>query len=629
MANYSTPGVYVNESLLNSRAVSYPSGPTAMFVGRTERGPSTPTYIKNWADYRRLYGSLNNAYDTSYSVYHFFTNGGRGCYVSRVLGSGTPVKADVAPATGHDIQGVPFFPYAALSASLTATPSSLEIAAVTTDGITTYAATVTTSAAHDFLVGDRVDLASLTTDTENGTHTITAISESTEGGGYDQFTYTSSVATAALSATSQTGTPTATVTAAHRSRVLFDVEAVSEGSWGNSLSVVVSSGAVDPSSDNFGTFSLVVKLNDVEVERWNELAVEESNSRYVQTVVNTYSDYIRVDSVNPSNAAPSQDSNYYTASLGFSGGVDGDEPTSTEYVAALNKMDTLTGVFLLNAVPYVNSSGYTVGNDQSTTQAFLNKAEARGDSFVIVDPSKGMENISQINTVANYASASNGNYGAHYSPTLLMVDPAKTGPGAVRDTYPGGAIAGLMVRTEAQHTVAKAPAGYSADIRGALGVALSLTDSQVGDLYSGVATPPVNTFKVVPGGGIVVYGARTLTKSGADRFVPVRRTINHLKYELSERTKFAVFQPNDNRLWSQIKGTVSSFLSGFYAEGGLKGRTSSQAYYVTCDETNNTVSTIDQGIVNVEVGIALLYPAEFIVLNISQWTGGANTVDTL
>jgi hypothetical protein len=70
-------------------------------------------------------------------------------------------------------------------------------------------------------------------------------------------------------------------------------------------------------------------------------------------------------------------------------------------------------------------------------------------------------------------------------------------------------------------------------------------------------------------------------------------------------------------------------LSGFYAEGGLKGRTSSQAYYVTCDETNNTVSTIDQGIVNVEVGIALLYPAEFIVLNISQWTGGANTVDTL
>lgn len=620
MANYRTPGVYVNENLLNSRAVSYPSGPTALFVGQVERGPSTPTYVANWADYRRLFGNLNNAYDVSYAVYHFFANGGRGCYVSRVLGSGTPVKADVDEAQGHDIQGVPFYPYDVPQSNVTASPSSITIAG--DDGSPeVFTATVTTSAAHEFLVGDRVVLADLTTSSENGTHTITAVTATT-------FSYVSS-ATADLPATTQTA-GTATVSASHRSRVLFDVDAISEGAWGNGLSVQVSSGAVPASATSFGTFSVVVKLDGVEVERWNELYVEESQSRYVKTVINTYSDYIRIDSVNSSGATPTENvSEFFTASLSFSGGDNGSEPASTEYVTALNKIDTLQGVFLINAVPYVNSQGVSIGNDSSTTVAFINKAEARGDAFVIVDPNKGMESISEINDVANLAATSNGNYGAHYTPSLLMVDPAKTGPGAVRDTYPGGAIAGLMVRTEAQHTVAKAPAGYSADIRGALGVAVALTDTQVGDLYTGTNTPTTNTFKVVPGGGIVVYGARTLNKAGADRFVPVRRTLNHLKYELTERTKFAVFEPNDARLWSQIKGTVSSFLSGFYAEGGLKGRTSSQAYYVTCDETNNTVTSIDQGIVNIEVGIALLYPAEFIVLNISQWTGGANTVDTL
>ena len=126
MANYRTPGVYVNENLLNSRAVSYPSGPTALFVGQTERGPSTPTYIKNWADYRRLFGNLSNSYDVSYSVYHFFANGGRGCYIARVLGAGTAVDdADVDQVANHDIQGIPFYPYGVLSADLTATTHSL------------------------------------------------------------------------------------------------------------------------------------------------------------------------------------------------------------------------------------------------------------------------------------------------------------------------------------------------------------------------------------------------------------------------------------------------------------------------------------------------------------------------
>ena len=398
--------------------------------------------------------------------------------------------------------------------------------------------------------------------------------------------------------------------------VMFTATAVSTGSWGDNLTVTLSTGLEDPSATSTGTFTAVVALSGTEVERWTEVSLDPNAGRYVGTLINTYSNYIRVSAV--STVAVDAGLLLDTTAFALTGGAEG-AVGPQDYVDALGKIDTISGNLLLNAVGQTN--GTVVGS-------LVTKASNRGDSFVIIDPDKTSESLSQLQTVATtFSGLSSQGYAAHYSPALVMVDPAKTGPGAIRTTYPGGAIAGLIARTDVQRTVAKAPAGYGAEVRGALGLSVVLSDTDIGTLYDG--TPHVNSFKSVTGAGVVVYGARTLARTTADKFIPVRRTLNYLKHNLQSITEFAVFEPNDPRLWMQVTARVASFLSNFYRDGGLRGANTSQAFYVICNSTNNTSTSIAEGVVNVEVGVALQYPAEFIVINLSQWTGGSNTVDSL
>lgn len=397
------------------------------------------------------------------------------------------------------------------------------------------------------------------------------------------------------------------------SDTLFTFAATSPGVWGNSLTVEVQSGIVAATASTLPTFNLVVKLNGAEVERWNEVSVDPNSNRYLDTVVNTYSKFISV-SVPVLDASATWE--FITTAVAGTLGSDGSAVADSDYTAALSAIDLVEGVLLLNAV---GKTSPTVVN------AFLAKAETRGNAFVIIDPQVDAVTVSDIGgtVVGSYTQSS---YGAVYYPLLKMVDPSKTGPGAIRTTYPGGAVAGAYIRTEVARTVAKAPAGYSLEVRNAFGLATTFTASDAGTLYD---TYHVNLFKAVPGAGIVINGARTLDKATPGRYIPVRRSLNYLKQALSDATAFAVFEPNDERLWTRINVTVSSLLADFWRAGGLKGRTAAEAFYVVCDDTNNTAVTINESQVHVEVGVALQYPAEFVVISISQWTGGANTVDTL
>lgn len=407
---------------------------------------------------------------------------------------------------------------------------------------------------------------------------------------------------------------------------MFDVDATSKGLWGNKLTVLIEasnqeggsavSGLTETTSDAHGTFTVVVKLDGTEVERWPAVSLDPASSRYVATIVNNYSEYVEISNV--STAGPNASRTYTVTAFAFTNGADGTVATS-DYTSAVDKVDLITGNLILNAVGQTSSTLIT---------ALLSKAESRGDSFVLIDPSLTAADVATTKTESStFASASNGGYGALYAPALKMVDPAKTGPGAVRDTYPCGAVAGVIARTENQRTVAKAPAGYGADVRGALGTVYRLSDADIGELYD--YNPYINSFKAIPGAGVVVYGARTMATTTADKFIPVRRTLNYVKSSLKDITSFAVFEPNNELLWERLTARVGGFLGDFYRLGGLKGKTSREAFYVVCDSTNNNTTSVDQGIVNVEVGIALLYPAEFIVINLAQWTGGSNTAESL
>lgn len=398
------------------------------------------------------------------------------------------------------------------------------------------------------------------------------------------------------------------------SSTLFAAKAKSPGAWGGALSVVTTSGVVTPTDTVTPTFNLIIYLDNVEVERWNEVSTDPANSRYLKTVVNTYSKYLIIN--NDPTTSPTAFWAFSGGEFDFSSAVDGAAVSDEDYnVAIATRLETIDGVLIMNAVgqssaPVVNS--------------LIQKAEARGNSFVVIDPSTATD-VPTIGpgTVSSYQPSS---YAAVYYPRLKMSDPTKTGPAAIRDTYPGGAVVGAYVRSEVSRTVAKAPAGYASDVRNAIGLTNTFTTAETALMYD---TYGINLFKVIPGAGVIINGTRTLDKTTPGKYIPIRRSLNFLKQALQEATQFAIFEPNDDRLWARMSMVASSILGDFWRAGGLKGGSSDQAFYIVCDETNNTENSITNGEVHLEVGVALQYPAEFVVINVSQWTGGSNTVSNL
>lgn len=396
---------------------------------------------------------------------------------------------------------------------------------------------------------------------------------------------------------------------------LFQVNAASQGTWGNSVTVTISPGVVTGTQ---ATFNMVIGYNNSEVERWSELSLNPDDSRYLPNVINTYSSYISVSNLaNFVGATYVVTSNTLTLASGSDGASltdDTNGATQTAWSNTLSTYNTVEGQLLFNLVGKSNS---TIINNA------ISYIENRSDSFLIIDPSATATTVNTVqSTVSAYTSSS---YAAVYYPMLQMNNPAASGTAALRTTYPGGAIAGLYTRVDTERGVAKAPAGYAYDVRNAFGLTNTFTETEVGTLYA----LNINTMKLVPGAGVVVNGARTLKKTDVTKYVPVRRSLNFIKANVDALTQFAVFEPNGERLWADITAKISNFLSNFWSNGGLKGRNASEAFFVKCDATNNTNTSIEQGEVHVEIGVALQSPAEFIVINISQFIGGNNVKETL
>jgi len=208
---------------------------------------------------------------------------------------------------------------------------------------------------------------------------------------------------------------------------------------------------------------------------------------------------------------------------------------------------------------------------------------------------------------------------ALYFPRLRAPDPMMAGS---VNTFPAaGALAGLYARTDADRGVWKAPAGITANIQGATGLTVTLTDGENGTLNP-MGLNCLRTFKVI---GTVSWGART--GRGADaladeyKYVPVRRLALYLEESLYRGTQFAVFEPNDEPLWSQIRLNLGAFMHTLFAQGAFQGQTPRDAYFVKCDKETTTQNDIDLGRVNIVVGFAPLKPAEFVVIQIQQIAG--------
>ena len=309
----------------------------------------------------------------------------------------------------------------------------------------------------------------------------------------------------------------------------------------------------------------------------------------------------------------------YQDGAGAATGSDGQIPQIGEYRAAFTRIEQEVDIFNLMVLPRADD-GLKRQTDMERAALWGEASSfcARRRAFLLIDPpsdpASGWATSDDVASgVGNLRIGVETRSAAVYWPRLLLGDG--------RPLDPAGAMAGLMARIDANRGVWKAPAGLEATLRGVRGA-----ERRISDAENGLINPlAANALRVFPA-GVVSWGARTLVGfdgSGNidDKYVPVRRTMLFIEESLYRGLQFAVFEPNDEPLWAQIRLAAGSFMNGLFRQGAFAGQKASDAYFVQCDETTTTANDINLGIVNVIVGFAPLKPAEFVVVTIKQIAG--------
>lgn len=391
--------------------------------------------------------------------------------------------------------------------------------------------------------------------------------------------------------------------------------AASPGAYGNHLQIRVEKNAADLYNiyvlqDGAGETDYD---DDLVVESFPNLDFGTFNNQEVADAINVRSQYIRfawgvnVDAQDqpliPTGLPASIDL------LPLASGSDGTVSEDYDYAGALDRLRDLDRTLVLFSPGMV---------DETILGAMVDFAEETR-SFVVMDtpadstPSEAAQFAETVSLGAGPSS-----YGAVYYPHLWVADSTSRSRSAVRKVAPSAAVAGMIIGTDASQGVFKAPAGVTAQLPGVVSLERNLTPSALDLLNNDSA--PVNAIRNMPGFGAVVMGARTLNMATSTKFINIRRSMLFLNREMKELLSFALFRNSGPDLWSEIRTAIEAYLDSFWASGGLRGASREQAFYVKVDEENNSLDDIMSGVVNVEVGVALQYPAEFIKIQLIQTT---------
>ena len=265
----------------------------------------------------------------------------------------------------------------------------------------------------------------------------------------------------------------------------------------------------------------------------------------------------------------------------------------------------------------VNIPGNT---DTDSLSALIAFCEGRGNAFAVIDTVAGDSPADAVTFAGTLAPASS--YAAVYWPHIVVPDSASSRAGSTVTLPPGGSVVGIYSRIDAERGLQKTPAGIEALVRGAVGLGSEATEDELGALNVG----SVNAMRQWPAQGITVMGGRTLKTTGSDKYISVRRSLIYIKETLTDMLRFALFESNDAILWASASNEASKMLTAFWQSGGLPGDSAAEAFFVKCDEENNPQQSVEEGEFHMEVGVALQFPAEFILLKIGQFEPGSITI---
>jgi phage tail sheath protein FI len=251
---------------------------------------------------------------------------------------------------------------------------------------------------------------------------------------------------------------------------------------------------------------------------------------------------------------------------------------------------------------------YAPGATDAVARAIIAHCEANRFRFAVVDAAKGSAPTSLAPRTTLQASM----HAAFYYPWIAVADPQT---GAAVLVPPGGHVLGVYARTDAERGVHKAPANEA--LRGTVGLEFNIDNATQAMLNP----RGVNLIRLFPGRGIRVWGARTLSSDSLWTYVNVRRLFSFIERSIDQGTQWLVFEPNEQRLWARVRDVVTQFLTVMWRQGALAGQKAEHAYFVRCDETTMTQDDMLTGRLIIEIGIAPVRPAEFVIFRIFQQTG--------
>jgi hypothetical protein len=716
MAEYLSPGVYIEEQDTGPEPIEGVSTSVTGFVGVTQRGPldtNPPILVTSFPEYQRIFGgyftpafnsggsSAATTGDTynllPHAVAGFFNNGGQLLYIKRVANAG--VSPSLAPivTTVTNLENNAATPTLMTRLTSTAVPGKLTLQVASTRGIQ---------------MGTQLTL----TQVKNG---VTTSSGALTVSGYDDQSKVITLS-AAIPAPTPVTTPAflnydwqyttvalssaaAFVPAPNTSA--FALQAANAGIWGNtnqaqgtglSVQIAPSSRAnsqvtgvsdVSPNTNNLlllnsaaniyvgaileintsaqkiyskvlavtgssvqivtpltsalagfittdlgASLAVVVRTCEFDIsvsygsvnESFRGLTLDNTTPYYYANAILNGSTLLGVPTPPPSDQATQDPTTMPVAPDGLnvllSGGTDGDYPEPSDFVGDDQGPGNRTGMAALvdaQEISIIAAPGIT---DQTTQMELITQCETLHYRFAILDPAPtstgGAPSMSDIQNQRNLYDT---HYAAIYYPRIVVSDPLTNNPLAI---CPSGHMAGIYAQTDASRGVWKAPANIVINGILSLETKLSKGDQDI------LNPEPVNINALrdftAQGRGLRVYGARCITSDEEWMYINVRRLFIYLEASLDQGTQWAVFEPNDQRLWNRLIQSVSSFLTTVWQQGGLMGAKAEQAFFVKCGYDTMSADDIENGRLIMQVGVAPVFPAEFVIIQIGQWAGGSS-----
>jgi len=535
MPEYLTPGVYVEEIEIGPKPIEGVSTSTAGFLGKTERGPITPTLVTGFEQYQKIFGGYIEDSYLTYAMDGFFRNGGKRCFVARITRPTVPGPTGPTPPAAY-----------------------------------------------------------AQTDLSVGGNTIR-------------------------------------------------IRAKGPGEWGNRIFFKI--GEPSQPNERDPRFKLFVMYFDPplptsppvdptdkaavrdpnrkepkSLEMYDDLSLDPKSSSFYKTLTKGSQIVDFFDDIPTAGGAAPPPPPGPGGLQALQGGTEGDgeidandyegqetplrDPFSNEVISIQR-----TGLRGLKAVEEIS---IVCAPDETTVSGLQNKlidhCEDLKYRFAILQTGRG-----EATDISTLRPSRESKYAALYTPWINVFDPLTKSEKLIP---PGGHVAGIYARSDVDRGVHKAPANEL--VRGANSLQVQITADDQGALNP----RGVNVIRSFPGRGILVWGARTISRDTLWKYVNVRRLFIFVEHSIDAGSQWLVFEVNNERLWSRVIATITQFLTRVWRDGALMGTRPEEAFFVKCDRTTMTQDDIDNGRLIVIIGIAPVKPAEFVIFRIAQVRSG-------